>query len=68
MHSTQNWFGISKRRPRKEGSRVWEQGEARMDRKIENERNTETAKGHNKRGWIVRKTQRRMQRKRMSKI
>lgn len=47
---------------------MWEQGEARMDREIENERNTETAKGHNKRGWIVRKTQRGMQRKRMSKI
>lgn len=33
MHSTQNWFGISKRRPRRDwGGEGWERGEeARMD-------------------------------------
>lgn len=46
MHSTQNWFGISKRRPRREGLGVWGGG-PNEQREIEDDsrkRNTETAR------------------------
>lgn len=44
MHSTQNWFGISKRRPRRDRVCV-AGGEARMDReKLRVRRGTQTVR------------------------
>lgn len=51
MHSTQNWFGISKRRPRRDWG-VWERGEeAQMDRETKGERRTQTARKTQEKKW-----------------